>query len=110
MQKVKTWRCEKYLEFIRSRPCTVTGIDYVNSVAHHVRCLGGGGMGLKPPDWMCVPLTAEQHTRLHAMGEKRFWDMHGLNPAEVVSLNLLIYLARNPLPELYDALGRIVEQ
>lgn len=92
--KHKTSRDSKYLEFVRSRPCVVTGEESNRVVAHHVRCLGGGGIGLKPSDYVCIPLTAEQHSRLHHMGEKSFWQDVGINPEEVITMTILVYLAR----------------
>lgn len=88
----KPERSSKYLAFIRGRPCTVTGTEE-NVVAHHVRCLGGGGMGLKPSDFYCVPLTAEEHSKLHAHGEKSFWARHLQDPVDVIQMNLLCYIA-----------------
>lgn len=69
---MKTYRSKKYLAFIREKSSLVSGSDW-DIVAHHVRCLGGGGMGLKPPDCLCVPLTASEHRLLHDMGERTFW-------------------------------------
>lgn len=105
--KAPTWRSDAYLAFIRSRPCSVTGSSS-DVVAHHVRCLGGGGAGLKPPDWTCVPLTAEEHAYLHARGESSYWSAKGVNPLSEICMNLLVYLAQRPSPELAAELGDIV--
>lgn len=66
-------RSKKFLEWIRRQECFVShsGQDVV---AHHLRILGGGGMGLKPSDYQCLPLTANLHAQLHAHGEKTFFD------------------------------------
>ena len=40
--------------------------------AHHLRENGAGGTGIKPPDWMAVPLCAKHHGAGHAMGWKSF--------------------------------------
>lgn len=88
-------RSPEYLKFIRSRPCTVTGSE-VDVVAHHVRCLGGGGMGIKPSDYMCIPLTWEQHARLHNMGEWSFYKLHSIDIESEIKMNLLIYMAKTP--------------
>ena len=87
-------RDSSYLEFIRSRPCIVSGSE-VDVVAHHVRCLGGGGMGLKPSDYMCVPLTAYLHALLHQQGERNFYSQYGINIEDQLKMLLLIYLAKN---------------
>ena len=55
---------EKYLKFIRKKPCIFCG-----NVAepHHIRDVSitpkdmRGGTGLKPSDYMCVPLCREDH-------------------------------------------------
>ncbi len=90
--KLKNLRSKKYLEYIRELPCAATnGFDDV--VAHHVRCLGGGGTGIKPSDYLCVPLTAEEHAKLHSLGEKRYWLSHGLIPEEIICQCLLGYFS-----------------
>jgi len=63
-------------------------------VAHHVRCLGGGGMGIKPSDYMCIPLTWEQHSKLHNMGEWSFYKLHSIDIESEIKMNLLIYMAK----------------
>lgn len=92
MKKTTCHRSEAYLEFIRSRPCMISG-SKIDVVAHHVRCLGGGGMGIKPSDYMCVPLTAELHAQLHQMGEWSFYERHLIDIESSIKMNLLIYMA-----------------
>ena len=86
-------RDAEYLAFVRRRPCVVTGVEGDSVVAHHVRCLGGGGMGLKPSDYMCLPLDTIEHSRLHAFGEERYWRAKGISPGELIRFHLLIFLA-----------------
>lgn len=101
--RLKSHRDEAYLRFIRSRPCSVTGVEGDEVVvAHHIRCLGGGGTGLKPSDYLCVPLSSMQHQRLHNNGEVSFWKEWGQDPRDLVSMNLLIYMATKGVP--YDRL------
>jgi len=104
----KTWRSERYLAFVRSRPSVVSGSEH-NVVAHHVRSLGGGGMGLKPPDWMCLPLTTEEHTILHSVGEQEYWRQRGEDPMQLICMTMLVYLAANPSMDLVEALGAIIQ-
>ena len=67
--KVKTWRSEKYLNFIRQqncancfKPCEVSGIE-----AHHVNGEKlGGGTGLKESDAFTIPLCRVCHNAVHA--------------------------------------------
>ena len=88
----KHYRDKAYLSFIRSRSCLVTGRSGENIVAHHVRMGNRGGMGLKPSDYMTVPLDAIQHTILHNQGEKSFWKNRGINPDQHILTHLLLYL------------------
>lgn len=87
-----TLRSSKYLSYIRSKPCVVTGSD-VDVVAHHVR-LGFFGAGMKPSDFRCLPLTAEEHGHLHHVGEKRYWEMRGEDPFQLIVMQMLVYLAQ----------------
>jgi hypothetical protein len=89
-------RSKKYLKFIRSQPCLVTG-QVINVVAHHVR-IGFFGAGMKPNDSMCLPLTDEQHRLLHQMGEKSYWERVGIDWQGQILKNLLIYSAKNVPP------------
>lgn len=110
--KTACWRSKSYMRFVRSRPCAVTGFEGEEVVAHHVRCLGFGGIGLKPPDWMCVPLLSREHTKLHDMGEKSYWAMHGMDPAQVVLGTMLLGLAQvggEAMLGMVKALGPVIE-
>lgn len=66
-------RSSQFLEWIRSQKCFVSEVDR-DVVAHHLRILGGGGTGLKPSDYQCLPLAANIHAELHARGEKAFFE------------------------------------
>lgn len=105
---VRPWRSPAYLAFVRTRPCVVTGREGEEVVAHHVRCLGGGGMGLKPPDWMCLPITAVEHSKLHQTGEASYWKARGIDPVEMICMTLLVRLAARPSADLARALAAIV--
>jgi hypothetical protein len=65
-------------------------------------------MGIKPPDFMCVPLTAVEHTRLHSMPERVYWETAGVQPEELIKLNLLVFLATRPDTFDLDDIARIV--
>jgi len=57
--KIKIYRSEKYLNFIRSKPCLVCK---KKSEAHHVRKqVWGAGTSIKPHDFVTVPLCHECH-------------------------------------------------
>jgi hypothetical protein len=58
------WRSEKYLKFVRSLPCVVTGRTE-GVVAHHLIGHGEGEMGGKTHDLFTMPLTVDEHRRFH---------------------------------------------
>lgn len=65
LQKIKPFRNKKYLKWVRSLPCVITG-KIENNHAHHIIACGmGGGMGTKPSDLFVIPMDAEEHQRLH---------------------------------------------
>ncbi|EMK6669896.1 DUF968 domain-containing protein [Vibrio fluvialis] len=59
-----TWQSEKYLKFVRSLPCVVTG-KTEGVVAHHLILHGEGKMGAKAHDLFTMPLTADEHRKFH---------------------------------------------
>ena len=62
--KQKPFRSKKYLAYIRSQLCFVTGRQA--EIAHHIiNCKFGGGMGTKPSDLFTLPMTVEAHQQLH---------------------------------------------
>ena len=67
-------RDEKHRRFIASLPCLITGASDVQ--ACHVRKQNGGGVGLKPSDEFCLPLSCDQHRIQHDCGEVEFWRPH----------------------------------
>lgn len=70
----------EYLEFIRSRGCIIC--DQL-SVPHHVRSLTtipytlAGGTGLKPSDYVTVPLCPVHHEEIH-ISQDLFEKNYGL--------------------------------
>lgn len=94
MEKKKTPRDERYLRWLRQRPCCVSR-QTEGVVAHHVRLGTGGGVGLKPSDYYCVPLTQSLHQSLHQGGERSFWMKFNLDPWQVMAQNLMCFLAEN---------------
>jgi len=92
---VKSHRSKLYLDFIRNQPCIVSGSDY-GVVAHHVRILGNGGTGLKPSDFLTVPLTHEHHMALHSGGERSFYKKHNIDINNSIKCFLLSFLESFP--------------
>lgn len=82
-------KSDEYLNWIREQPCVVTGMMGETIVAHHVRVGTGGGMGLKPSDYFCVPLDSHQHMLLHQIGERTYWSQRCVSVFNVIlELNL----------------------
>lgn len=66
--KQLNWRSEKYLKFVRSLPCVVTGRTGTDSdpvVAHHLIGHGEGKMGGKAHDLFVMPMLASVHQEFH---------------------------------------------
>ena len=84
-----TYQNEAYKGWIRMQPCAKCGMVGF-SVAHHERGLGGGGVGMKPPDYYCVPLCNNCHYERHTTGYLTFWE--GYSPPMVVIEYLSAYL------------------
>ena len=89
-------RDKKYMEWIRQRPCAVTNErpDWGTVVihAHHVTVNADRGLGQKPSDYWCIPLTAEQHDLLHRTGERTYWERRELNPHRIAGVMMMAYL------------------
>jgi hypothetical protein len=67
-------------------------------------------MGLKPPDWMCLPLDPIEHSKLHSMGETSYWASKGLDPVQLLSLTMLVFLSQEPSSmDTLEGLGLLVE-
>jgi len=83
--KAKAQKNCKYLDFIRSLPCIVTGASQGIEAAHlsfastkHGHY--GRGRGTKAPDRWALPLHTYQHRRQHSMNEQEFWHATGIDP------------------------------
>ncbi len=66
--KEMRWESEKYLKFVRSLPCVVTGKssnDYDQVVPHHLIGYGEGKMGGKAHDVFTFPISIDEHRKLH---------------------------------------------
>lgn len=91
--KGKLFRDDQYLDFVRQRPCLVSGSSH-NVVAHHVRIGQSGGMGIKPSDYRCLPIDYQLHMILHNVGEKTFWKDHKIDPFKEIITQLFVYLSQ----------------
>ena len=61
----------KYLDYLRTQPCIVTGRSETEPA--HLRLNNMGGMGIKPPDWCALPLNWRLHREQSNAGELRSW-------------------------------------
>jgi len=77
-----------HLDYIRSLPCLVTGVESGIEAAH-VRYGDQAygkretGAGEKPDDRWCVPLQKFMHDDQHAHGERDWWIAKGIDPLAV---------------------------
>ena len=73
--KIPVIRDKQHRMFIASLPCVVSGSDNVQCA--HIRKGNGAGLGMKPSDDTCVPLSIDQHRIQHEIGEHKFWESYG---------------------------------
>lgn len=74
----KRFEDRAYRKWLLQFKC-VSGSGAPAAEAHHVKSRTDGGMGRKPSDWWCVPLSAEAHRELHSAGEKTFQQKHDIH-------------------------------
>lgn len=72
MQKKKRHRSKAHRRFVASLGCCVSKEKHQIQAAH-IRAGTGGGMGLKPCDSWCVPLSIVEHHEQHRIGETAYW-------------------------------------
>ena len=66
--KRKQLRDKAYLEWLRKEPPLIAGTG--DTVAHHLKLLGNGGMRIKPPDNDCIPIPDSIHQQIHSSGRR----------------------------------------
>lgn len=82
-------RDPEYLEYIRTKPCILCGIQH-RSEAHHLKDNRLGGISQKSPDWAAMPLCHKCHLGIaHGTG---FKERMGWIPIEMVDFLRLCYL------------------
>lgn len=75
-------RNEKYRKWIKTRPSIVSGLPADD--AHHVWNTGKKG---KHNDYLCVPLTREEHSEYHRLSHDRFEEKYNVDlTQEIVNL------------------------
>ena len=78
MQKKKTYRSKKYMDFVKGLECCVDSpLEHCEGevVPHHTET---GGVGMKGPDLSCVPLCNKHHQGIHA-GKKTFEEVYSFD-------------------------------
>lgn len=78
-------RNKKHLIAVSQLGCILCGVRPVQVA--HIRMRAPGkpnpGMGQKPSDRYVVPLCYTHHTEQHSMGERRFWELKGVDPLAI---------------------------
>lgn len=64
LQKENKVDNKKYRDWVKTLPCSITGVQPAGD-CHHITGKGQGGIGIKPCDLLTMPLTREQHTLMH---------------------------------------------
>lgn len=75
MQKTKAIRSQKYIDWVKSLPCVISGMPADD--AHHLIGHGYSVMGSKAHDIWTFPLARGEHSELHRIGWKEWEDLHG---------------------------------
>ena len=91
MQKVKTYRSKKYMDFVKSLPCYVEGPLCGGEIApHHTSTAGTGKKG---NDLSCIPLCYEHHiNQLHQHGRKTFEGVYAVSIPQMVMVTNWKYI------------------
>ncbi len=82
----------KYLEYVASLPCCLTGFQGEGVQAHHIighNAITGKGMAKKGSDLTAIPLNHVLHRELHDMGWKTFENLHNFSQLEVMVKTIL---------------------
>lgn len=75
LPKSRIIRSGSHRRFISKLPCCISGIERQTQAAH-IRS-GWLGMGIKPSDELCIPLSWKLHAKQHQQSEKKFWEPYG---------------------------------
>jgi hypothetical protein len=66
--KPKAFRSQAYLNWLKDQPVPSRIFGTGDTVYHHVKMFGNGGMALKPPDNDALPIPDSVHKRLDDIG------------------------------------------
>lgn len=104
-------RNTSYMEFVREFGCIICENKF-ETHAHHVRMDSHAGTGVKPSDYLVVPLCHTHHSELHQHGEKSFWQRHMMPPHVAMTRFLTLYLIKHGesgIPEVIHLLSEAIE-
>lgn len=79
-----------HLAFIRLLPSVISGRTPCE--ACHIRYgdatrrKKNSAKSMRPDDFWCVPMTAEEHRSQHSTNEFAWWQAHGIDPLAIASL------------------------
>ena len=74
---------KKYIEWIKSLNCCVTGAR--DPDPHHVNPQGGGGIGTKCSDRRAIPLSHFLHQEIHQIGKITFAEKYDLDYEDLIA-------------------------
>lgn len=87
-------RDAEYLEYIRTRPCIICGIQH-RSEAHHLKDMRLCGLSQKAPDWAAMPLCHRCHLGIaHGGGFKERMSWLPIDIADFLRLCYMKWLTR----------------
>ncbi len=86
-QRAPRKRNKAYLGVLARCPSVISG-KWPVQVAHlrmadPARGKPHTGIGEKPSDMWCLPLTPEEHAEQHSMSERAWWERQGIDPVEL---------------------------
>lgn len=94
--KLKPFRSEKYRKWVSELPSCVS--QRPADDPHHIKRPGFGGTS-KAPDWLCIPLTREEHTEFHMIGWHSFEEKYSIDQRDAVLNTLELAFAQGVLGE-----------
>ena len=74
--KTSILRDRKYLDWLKTQPCIITGHYATEWSAIDPAHVGTAGKGIKSPDNEALPLRHDLHANSHTMGEMSFYRRH----------------------------------
>ena len=69
-------RDRKYLDWLRTQPCILTGLHATEADAVDPMHIGTAGRGIKSPDDEAIPVMHFLHVGAHSMGEMAMFRQH----------------------------------